>query len=65
MIAVVQGKALLHCTAGDAIAKLMGGNGNPFLQAPLFYLPTSACATLTGARIGSLFILAPITIASC
>ncbi len=50
---------------GDAIAKSMGSNISPFLLVLIFCLLTSACATLTGASFGSLFIFAPIGIATC
>ena len=50
---------------GDAIAKSMGANINPFVLVLVFCLLTSACATLTGASFGSLFIFAPIGIATC
>lgn len=50
---------------GNAVAKSMGGSVNPFLLILIFCLLTSACATLTGASIGSLFIFAPIGIATC
>lgn len=50
---------------GTAVAKSMGGNVNPFFLILIFSLLTSACATLTGASIGSLFIFAPIGIATC
>lgn len=50
---------------GDAIAKSMGSNVNGFVLILVFCLLTSACATLTGASIGSLFIFAPIGIATC
>lgn len=50
---------------GDSIASSMGSNTNPFLLVFIFCLLTSACATITGASIGSLFIFAPIGIATC
>lgn len=50
---------------GEAVANAMGGNVNPFVLVLVFCLLTSACATLTGASIGALFIFAPIGIATC
>ncbi len=50
---------------GDAIAKSMGVGISPFILVLVFCLLTSACATLTGASFGSLFIFAPIGIATC
>lgn len=50
---------------GEKVAGAMGGNANPFLLVLVFCLLTSACATLTGSSFGSLFIFAPIAIATC
>lgn len=50
---------------GKAIANSMGSHISPFILVLVFCLLTSACATLTGASIGSLFIFAPIGIATC
>lgn len=50
---------------GEAVAGLMGSNVNYFVLILVFCLLTSACATLTGASIGSLFVFAPIAIATC
>lgn len=50
---------------GNAIASSMGANFSPFVLVLIFCLLTSASATLTGASIGSLFIFAPIGIATC
>lgn len=50
---------------GNTIANSMGSNFSPFILVLIFCLLTSACATLTGASIGSLFIFAPIGIATC
>lgn len=50
---------------GEGVASLMGGNVNYFVLILVFCLLTSACATLTGASIGSLFVFAPIAIATC
>lgn len=50
---------------GEAVANAMGGSVNYFVLVLVFCLLTSACATLTGASIGSLFVFAPIAIATC
>lgn len=50
---------------GEAVANAMGNSVSPFILILVFCLLTSACATLTGASIGSLFIFAPIGIATC
>lgn len=50
---------------GEGVASLMGGSVNYFVLMLVFCLLTSTCATLTGASIGSLFVFAPIAIATC
>ena len=50
---------------GDSIATSMGTNVSPFVLVLTFCLLTSVCSTLTGASFGSLFIFAPIGIATC
>lgn len=50
---------------GDAVASAMGNNVSPFILIFVFCLLTSACSTLTGASVGSVFIFAPIGIATC
>lgn len=50
---------------GEAVANALGGNVNIFVLTLMFCLLTSASATLTGASIGSLFVFAPIAIATC
>lgn len=49
---------------GHAVASA-GTNVNPFLIVFLFALLTSTCATFTGSNMGSVYIFAPIAIASC
>lgn len=50
---------------GEAVASALGTNVNPFLLVLAFAFLSSACATLTGASIGSVFVFAPIVIATC
>jgi len=50
---------------GEVVANMLGGSVNPFIFVLAICLLTSACATLTGASIGSLFIFAPLAIATC
>lgn len=50
---------------GEGVANMLGGSVNPFIFVLAFCLLTSTCATLTGASIGSLFIFAPLAIATC
>lgn len=50
---------------GEKIANAMGANISAFLLVFIFCLLTSACATLTGSSVGSVFIFAPVGIATC
>lgn len=50
---------------GNAVAGVVGGDVSPFLLILAFCFLTSACATLTGASIGALFIFAPIGVGTC
>lgn len=50
---------------GNTIANAMGANISPFILVLVFCLLTSACSTLTGSSVGSVFIFAPIGIATC
>lgn len=67
VIGVAGGLANTGFTAmvGEAVAGALGGNVNGFVLILMFCLLTSACATLTGASFGSLFVFAPIAIATC
>ncbi|MEX2784100.1 SLC13 family permease [Streptococcus sp. H49] len=49
---------------GEAVAKAVGGQINPFIFIFLFALLTSTSATFTGSNMGSVYIFAPIAIAS-
>lgn len=49
---------------GDAVANSLGTNINPFVLIFIFALLTSTCATFTGSNMGSVFIFAPIAIAT-
>lgn len=49
---------------GTQIASVAGGL-SPFLVVLIFALLTSTCATFTGSNMGSVFIFAPIAVATC
>lgn len=49
---------------GDAVANALGTDINPFLLIFIFALLTSTCATFTGSNMGSVYIFAPIAIAT-
>lgn len=50
---------------GDSLANMVGSDINPFFIILIFAFLTSASATFTGSNMGSVFIFAPIAIASC
>ncbi|MGV3199323.1 anion permease, partial [Streptococcus thoraltensis] len=49
---------------GDWVAATVGTNISPFLLILLFTFLTSSAATFTGSNMGSVFIFAPIAIAT-
>lgn len=49
---------------GDVVAKTLGNNINPFILILMFALLTSTSATFTGSNMGSVYIFAPIAIAT-
>ncbi|MFC4324299.1 SLC13 family permease [Litchfieldia salsa] len=49
---------------GDVVANSLGTNVSPFILIFIFALLTSTCATFTGSNMGSVFIFAPIAIAT-
>lgn len=49
---------------GDVVANTLGNNINPFLLIFTFALLTSTSATFTGSNMGSVYIFAPIAIAT-
>lgn len=50
---------------GEKVATMLGGSVNPFIFVLAFCFLTSACATLTGSSVGTVFIFAPLAIATC
>ena len=50
---------------GENVADLIGTNMSQFTFVLIFSLLTSICSTFTGANIGSVYIFAPIAIATC
>ncbi|WP_374703092.1 SLC13 family permease [Neobacillus cucumis] len=49
---------------GKVVAHSLGTNISPFILILIFALLTSTCATFTGSNMGSVFIFAPIAIAT-
>lgn len=54
----------LTALIGNAVAGVAGGM-SPFLIVFLFSILTSTCATFTGSNMGSVYIFAPIAVATC
>ncbi|MFV0556736.1 MAG: SLC13 family permease [Lactovum sp.] len=50
---------------GEKVAEMMGADASPFIILLIFTLLTSTCATFTGSNMGSVYIFAPIAIATC
>lgn len=55
----------LTAMIGQAVAGTMGGAMPGFVIVLVFCVLTSVCATITGSSLGSVFIFAPIAIATC
>ncbi|MGJ7922785.1 SLC13 family permease [Neobacillus sp. LXY-4] len=49
---------------GEVVADSLGTNINPFILIFIFAILTSTCATFTGSNMGSVYIFAPIAIAT-
>ncbi|SFG13068.1 SLC13 family permease [Oribacterium sp. WCC10] len=50
---------------GDTVAAALGTNANPFVVIFLFAVLTSTAACITGSNMGSVYIFAPIAVATC
>ncbi|WP_057490578.1 SLC13 family permease [Streptococcus orisasini] len=50
---------------GKSVAGMLGSNINPFLLIFAFCILTSLLATLTGSTIGTVYVFAPLAIATC
>ena len=50
---------------GKSVADMLGSGINPFLLIFTFCILTSLLATLTGSTIGTVFVFAPLAIATC
>lgn len=50
---------------GKSVADMLGSDINPFLLIFTFCILTSLLATLTGSTIGTVFVFAPLAIATC
>lgn len=55
----------LTALVGESVAKALGNNVNPFVLIFVFCILTSVLATLTGSTIGTVYVFAPMAIATC
>jgi di/tricarboxylate transporter len=64
-IADALGSTGLTALVGTTVANMLGNNVNPFLLIFAFCILTSVLATLTGSTIGTVYVFAPMAIATC
>ena len=50
---------------GEQVAGMLGNDINPFLLVFVFCILTSLLATMTGSTIGTVYVFAPLAIATC
>ncbi len=64
-VADALGSTGLTDLVGSKVAELLGGNINPFIMIFIFCVLTSILATMTGSTIGTVYVFAPLAIATC
>lgn len=64
-IADALGNTGLTNLVGETVANMLGDNINPFILIFVFCVLTSVLATLTGSTIGTVYVFAPMAIATC
>ena len=64
-VADALGSTGLTNLVGSTVAGMLGGSINPFILILVFCILTSVLATLTGSTIGTVYIFAPMAIATC
>ena len=64
-IADALGNTGLTALVGQTVANMLGTNVNPFILIFVFCVLTSVLATLTGSTIGTVYVFAPMAIATC
>nr|WP_317407941.1 SLC13 family permease [Fournierella massiliensis] len=64
-IAYALGSTGLTALVGETVANMLGDNINPFILIFVFCILTSVLATLTGSTIGTVYVFAPMAIATC
>ncbi len=64
-VADALGSTGLTDLVGSTVAGMLGGSINPFIMILAFCILTSVLATLTGSTIGTVYVFAPLAIATC
>lgn len=64
-VADALGSTGLTDLVGSTVANMLGTNINPFIMIFIFCVLTSVLATLTGSTIGTVYVFAPLAIATC
>lgn len=64
-VADALGSTGLTALVGESVAGMLGTNVNPFVLIFVFCILTSVLATLTGSTIGTVYVFAPMAIATC
>jgi di/tricarboxylate transporter len=64
-IADALGSTGLTNLVGQTVANMLGSNINPFVLVFAFCILTSVLATLTGSTLGTVYVFAPLAIATC
>lgn len=64
-VADALGSTGLTALVGKTVATMLGTNVNPFVLIFAFCVLTSVLATLTGSTIGTVYVFAPMAIATC
>lgn len=64
-IADALGATGLTKLVGEKVAGMLGNDINPFILVFVFCILTSLLATLTGSTIGTVYVFAPLAIATC
>lgn len=64
-VADALGSTGLTDLVGSTVANMLGTNVNPFVIIFVFCILTSVLATLTGSTIGTVYVFAPLAIATC
>ena len=64
-VADALGSTGLTALVGETVANMLGTNISPFVLIFAFCILTSVLATLTGSTIGTVYVFAPMAIATC